>query len=174
MFLIVREVFHVRRIYISKLNFYRLMHNLFNSWTWTYLIIILNNRIWTATAAPLIVWLLNDSHVQRHADDRVRGMKLNISPYMSVWFRPARTAHYCEMCNCPRPQSATHTQTNYNNNIINSTICSFCTVLMLWGQSIMSLMGTWMVTLVTLCRRSYILLLGWSAIKIKMHVLLLS
>lgn len=99
-------------IYISTLNFYRLMHNLFNSWTWTYLIIILNNRIWTATAAPLIVWLLNDSHIQRHADDRVRGVKLNISPYMSVWFRPARTAHYCEMCNCPRPQSATHTHTH--------------------------------------------------------------
>lgn len=49
--------------------------------------------------------------------------------------------------------SHTHTRTHnvHNNNMIDSTMCSFSAALMLSGQSIISLMGMWSATLMTLC-----------------------
>lgn len=53
-------------------------------------------------------------------------------------------AHHREKCNCPWPLKDTHPPTHTNvhtHSMINSTICSLGSVLMLSGQSINSLMG---------------------------------
>lgn len=71
---------------------------------------------------------------------------------MSARFRPSIHITVKGVIFQDRRQPHTHTgDIHNNNNMINSTMCSFSAMLMLSGQSIISLMGMWLVKLMTLC-----------------------